>query len=150
MPARLALALCFAALSALPARAAELTRLPARVEGHDVYLQVRLAGGAPVWMKFDVGAGRSTLAAPQSASLGALVGVSLGSVALAPVRFETKSASAAAGPDGAPLAGHLGEDSLGDRVLVIEYAKREVYISPPIDTSAVPLPPPERTTLAAR
>jgi hypothetical protein len=155
MLARLARALCLAALVAGPASAAELTRLPARVEGHDVYLQVRLNGGAPVWMKFDVGAGRSSLASAGMAAKNkpcgpAPLGVSLGDVALAPVRFVTNTVPAASGPDGAPLAGHLGEDSLGDRVLVIKYAKGEVYISPPIDTSRVPLPPLAHARTASR
>jgi hypothetical protein len=146
MRARFAIALFLAPLIAVPASAAELTRLPARVEGRDVYLQVRLDGGAPVWMKFDVGADRSSLTAPPAAP----VHVSVGDVALTPVRFVTNAAAAAPGPDGAPLAGRLGEDSLGDRVLVIRYAKGEVYLSPPIDTSRVPLPAVEHTAVASR
>ena len=139
MLARLARAVCLAAVFAAPAGAAELTRIPARVQGHDVYLQVRLDGGAPVWMKFDVGADHSSLAAAAQRP----ASISVGGVALAPVRFGA-AAPTAPGPDGAPLAGHLGEDSLGDRVLVIRYAARAVYLSPPIDTASVPLPPLER------
>ena len=144
---RAAFALVLTVCLAGSAHAAELTRLPARVHGRDVYLQVRLDGGAPVWMQFDVGAAHSSLARPRPAP----ASITVGSVPLTPVRFVTNTAAPAApGPGGAPLAGHLGEDSLGDRVLVVKYAKGEVWLSPPIDTASVPLPPIEHAAVASR
>ncbi len=137
------LALAAAALVALggTAAAAQMARIPASFRGDDVYLQVSLNGGAPVWMKFDVGAATSVLA---GATRPAQLSVAAGPAALERVRFRPSAVPGGLAPDGTPLAGRLGEDCLGDRVLVIRKREHEVWLSPPIDTSAVPLPAPER------
>ncbi|HXC55380.1 MAG TPA: hypothetical protein VNU97_08805 [Rhizomicrobium sp.] len=137
-PFHLLAVLAALALSGAGASAADLTRLPARFLGHDVYLQVRLNGAAPVWMKFDVGAAESSVSAATiagDARHAARVSVQLGPVALPGVYFDVAATEPGLAPDGTPLAGRLGEDSLGDRILVIRYRDRTAWLSPPVSSA---------------
>jgi hypothetical protein len=130
-----------AACVAADAAPAALTQLPARFEGKNVFLQVSLNGGTPVWMKFEAGTSESSVSADYlkkiapGANNSPVLNVKIGPVALNGVQFALDRPTPAAGPGGSVLAGRLGEDSLGDRVLMIRYAKRQVFLSPPIDTA---------------
>lgn len=133
----------------LPAMAvaAPLTSLPASFRGSDVYLKVSLNGAAPVWMKFDIGAAESSLASAYvhgDARTAARMTVTLGSVTLPGIFFDLSNAAPGVAPDGTPIAGKLGQDWLGRRMVEVRYREHEVWLSAPIDEVA------HAVTVAAR
>jgi|SRR5581483_3381858 len=139
-----------AMLAAIPAVSAEPVQIPAKFEGNAVYLQVRLNDGAPVWMRFDVGASDSVLSPAGGATLAkaSVADVKLGPVDLQHVYFDRDQPVAATGPDGQAVAGRLGEDALGNRVLIVRYADKKVFLSEPVQTASVPFPKPVGGTTA--
>jgi hypothetical protein len=137
MFARMLRLLALPALVSLAASAAlaspALTRLPAEFRGSDIYLQVRVNDAAPLWMKLDVAESRSILSPSAAKALGLAdpsQGVTLraGAIAFSNVAFQTASTCTCAAP-----VSILGEDFLGDRVLMIKPALKEVWISEPVN-----------------
>lgn len=151
-------------LQAFPASASPtgLMQLPARFWGGEVYLQVALNEHTPVWMKVDLRAEGSWLSPavlrvikgdgiakpdesarqPQTVTISA----ALGPIAIGDVNFRLLSSSDRVGPDGEALAGTLGGSFLGDRILIIKYRERQVWISAPIPAGAVNSTPPRVVT----
>ena len=118
---------------------ASVTALPASFRGHDVFLKVRLNGGAPVWMKFDIGAAGSSLTSAYvhgDARRAARMSVTLGAVTLPGVFFDLSKSPAGLAPDGSIVAGRLGQDWLGNRMVEVRYRQHEVWMSAPIDPVA--------------
>ncbi|MBV9541856.1 MAG: hypothetical protein JO167_11370 [Alphaproteobacteria bacterium] len=123
--------------SAASAQNDNLTQIPARFSGNDVLLQVSLNGATPVWMKFDSSIPGSLLEASyaeRTALHFPLVDVKLGPVTLEHVYFEPQA------EDGA-VAGRIGADALGDRVMVIDYKAHKVFVTEPVhpDVPAAPM-----------
>jgi hypothetical protein len=125
---RLVLLLLFS--SAVSAGAAPLTRLPAEFRVDGIYLPVSINGGAPVPMKLCVGLDQTQLAGAGNTSVTAKLGV--GRLAAQAIVVKVKALPS-------DLAGRLGEDVLGDRILVIRSREHAVYVTDPI-TPAVPAP----------
>ena len=141
-------ALIVLAALAMPALAAEppaAVRVPAAFRGNDVYLRVRLDGGAPVWMRFDVGVSESSLApafAGGNSGSAARMTVRVGALTVPGVLFHLAKPPAGRAPDGGALAGRLGQDWLGTRMVELRYREHEVWMSEPVV--------PDPTTVAAR
>jgi hypothetical protein len=112
-----------------------LTRLPAMFQGPDVFLQVAVNGGKPLWMKLNVGGSASSLSPQATLALGLKanrasdVALQIGSVGFSNVALHTQVDDACAGPDGRPAAGVLGEDFLDGRPLWIDTRGRKVWLS---------------------
>jgi hypothetical protein len=122
---------------------AGVTVLPAVFRGNDIYLNVRLNNGAPVWMKFDIGAPGSSIAAAYikgDARRAARMTMTLGAVTLPGIYFDLAKSPIGVAPDGGVLAGRLGRNWLGDRMIVVRHREHEVWLSAPIDTSGSPAP----------
>ena len=134
---------------AVPAMAfaAPPIQVPASFRGSDVYLKVSLNGSAAVWMKFDIGAAESSLTSAYvhgDARTAARMTVTLGSVTLPGIFFDLSNAAPGVAPDGTPIAGKLGQDWLGRRMVEVRYREHEVWLSAPIDEVA------HAVTVAAR
>jgi hypothetical protein len=131
----LAIATLFSAAPGLSyAAPPQLARVPAAFRGDQVYLQVRLNGGAPVWMAFDFNAPASTLCAGARPVTRATVRAGT----IAQVVTFRRSVCAAG------VAGRLGTDWLGDRVAEIRTREHEVWVSAPVTP-----PPAARAFVAA-
>jgi hypothetical protein len=130
------LAVAVALCAAAPAAAKPvLTRLPAEFRGGDVFLRVDL-NGRKLWLKLDISGAPSSLSPQAAATLGLGAArnadLQIGAVGFSSVAFRREAGETCTGPDGAPLAGVLGEDFLGDRPLWIDTIHRQVWISPPV------------------
>lgn len=124
---------------------------PAAYVDHVAFAQVDLGDGRPRWMLIDTGANRSALDRATAAELGLPLGettrvegtagvitvptttlprLSLGEIetALSPT---VSDLSGLAGPGGAPVAGILGSDAFGDRVLVLDFERRSLGLAAP-------------------
>lgn len=147
------LALLAAASTGTAMAAPKLEEVPAAFRGNDVFLKVSLNGAAPVWLKFDANANESALASGYlpgdsraAARMAARMTVKLGAVALPAVFFDI--AKAPASPGGLAVAGRLGRDSFGDRMLIIRTREHQVWLSPPVDTGPSPDDPVRTASLA--
>ena len=139
-----------------------LMQLPAQFRGGVVYLQAALNDQTPVWMKVDLRANESSLSptvmraikpdgtakadkTPRESQF-ATMSVALGPIAIGDVSFKLLNSSDSVGPDGEALAGTLGGSFVGDRILIIKYREREVWISAPISAGAAESTPPRVVT----
>lgn len=132
----LAVTAALLASGGIAAAAPQLTPVPSGFRGDDVYVQVRLNDGTPVWMKFDINSTESfvdpTIVGGDAAKA-AHMRVNMGGVTL-PVYFDVAPKPVGVAPDGKPAAGTLGTDALGDRMVEIDTRARRVFLSPPVDT----------------
>ena len=96
-------------------------------------------------MRFDVGASGSSLAptlAGGDSRRATRMTVQVGALTVPGVTFNFSKPPAGRAPDGSALAGRLGQDWLGTRMVELRYREHEVWMSEPV----VPAP----TTVAAR
>lgn len=111
-------------------------------------------------MKLDLAAKGSTMAPSLVRSLettaagdaGATLrtDIGLGNITLPGVAFDSRRSTDWVGPDNTS-PGELGEDFLGDRILVIKTREQQVWISPPVTPDPPAAHPSEPAlTLAAR
>jgi hypothetical protein len=135
-----------------------LMQLRAQFRGGEVYLQVALNDQVPVWMKVDLRANGSSLSPAVSRAIkpGGIamadktpresqfttMSVALGPTVIGDLNFKLLNASDSVGPEGKAFAGTLGGSFLGDRILIIKYREREVWISAPIPAGAAEGTPP--------
>ncbi len=155
-------ALLLAVSAADPACAAafETLRTEGSVEavyvGHVAFVTADAGDGASRWFLVDTGANRSALDAGVARALdlpdegattveGTAGVVEAASATVPRFRFgpvttrlspTVSDLSGLAGPEGAPVAGILGSDLFGDRVLTFDFERNRLALSPPSEAAA--------------